>query len=156
MIKCSSESNLWEKLKSKWEKKAFKNLVLNVICCLYKSGSMISGRKPPLTLTAMGKNHLFSFFLMSDALFNQKLWSEPVLHYLYSRTLQALSNCFLLHVFTNDSLFCFRVFLAAVQLLKWNCPGRLSSASISWCTRPFQSWEPHAGAPGTSGYLHCW
>lgn len=93
---------------------------------------------------------------MSDALFNQKLWSEPVLHYLYSRILQSFSKCCILHTFPNDSLCCFHLFPAVILLLRWICPGRLSRVSILWCTQPFWSWEPCTGAPGTSGCSQCW
>lgn len=125
-------------------------VVLLKVAVWFLGGSHLSPRLP------WKKTFFFFLFLMSGALFNQSC--DQNLCYIVWTCTAGLCNCSFLCAFRNDSLFCFHAFPAAalLLLLMWSCPGRLWSVSISWCTRPFQSWEPHTGAPGTSGCLHCW
>lgn len=125
-----------------------------MVCCFpYESRSMISGRWPLITQTARDKSVYFSVRCISQL----KVLIRAFAMFICIKGLYvvlATANIYLCFFFS--SLFYFHIFTVAILLLKWSCPDRLLSASISWSTQPCLSWGQNAGTLGTSGCSCCW
>lgn len=138
--------------KLKWRQKSFKNLVLNAICCLLCKSSMVSGRKHESSRQHWKQNFFFFFFVSCQRCWSINCFDRNTFIYITGLYCVSINSLPVLPM-----TVCFiSMFSAATLLLRWNCPEGLLSISILGYMQPSQSWELHAGVPGTSGCLYCW